>query len=107
MKILLVCAAGMSTSLVAESMQDALSEEEKDWVISAESSEEFHEIVSEYDVVLLGPQVRFKKDEFQEIAGVNIPVAVINTMDYGRCRGDHILQAAKELYKNKALGART
>jgi len=33
MKILLVCAAGMSTSLVAESMQDALSETEKDWVI--------------------------------------------------------------------------
>jgi len=101
MKILLVCAAGMSTSLVAESMQDALSEEEKDWVISAESSEEFHEIVSEYDVVLLGPQVRFKKDELQEVAGANIPVAVINTMDYGRCRGDKILQAAKELYKNK------
>ena len=107
MKILLVCAAGMSTSLVAESMQDALSEAEKDWVISAEASEQFQDVVNEYDVVLLGPQVRFKKDEFQKIAGENIPVAVINTMDYGRCRGDHILQAAKELYKNKALGART
>lgn len=100
MKILLVCAAGMSTSLVAESMQDALSEEEKDWVISAEPSEQFHDVVSEYDVVLLGPQVRFKKDEFQEVAGA-IPVGVIDTMDYGRCRGDKILQAAKELYKNK------
>lgn len=100
MKILLVCAAGMSTSLVAESMRDALSEKEKDWVILAESSEQFHEVVSEYDVVLLGPQVRFKKDEIQEVAGV-IPVGVIDTMDYGRCRGDKILQAAKELYKNK------
>jgi PTS system cellobiose-specific IIB component len=104
MKILLVCAAGMSTSLVAESMQDALSETEKDWVISAESSEQFQDVVSEYDVVLLGPQVRFKKDEFQKIAGENIPVAVINTMDYGRCRGDQILQMAKELYKNKTVG---
>ncbi|MBP2630579.1 MAG: phosphotransferase system lactose/cellobiose-specific subunit [Firmicutes bacterium] len=107
MKILLVCAAGMSTSLVAESMQDALSEEEKDWVISAEPSEQFHDVVNEYDVVLLGPQVRFKKDEFQEAAGENIPVAIINTIDYGCCRGDKILQAAKELYKNKLLGERT
>jgi len=104
MKILLVCAAGMSTSLVAESMQDALSEAEKDWVISAEASEQFQDVVNEYDVVLLGPQVRFKKDEFQKIAGANIPVAIINTMDYGRCRGDQILQMAKELYKNKTVG---
>jgi len=102
MKILLVCAAGMSTSLVVNKMKGALGPDEQDWTIIAEPAEKFESIVSEYDVVLLGPQIRFKKAEFQKIADeYGIPVDTINTMDYGLCKGDKILQFAKNLLKNK------
>lgn len=102
MKILLVCAAGMSTSLVVQKMKKALGPGEEHFVIDAEPVEKFKEIVKNYDVVMLGPQVRFKKTEFEKIAKeYGIPVDVINTSDYGLCRGDKILKAAKELYEKK------
>lgn len=102
MKILLVCAAGMSTSLVVEKMKKALNPDEKDFIIKAEAEEVFPSVIKDYDVVLIGPQIRYKKSEFQGIASeFNIPVAVIDTMDYGLLKGDKILQFAKSLYKVK------
>ncbi|MNI90931.1 Lichenan-specific phosphotransferase enzyme IIB component [compost metagenome] len=95
MKILLICAAGMSTSLVVEKMKNALGEDEKDVVIKAEAAEDFEDVVENYDVVLLGPQIRFRKKEFGLLT--KKPIGIIDTMDYGLCRGDKILQQAKEL----------
>ena len=101
MKILLVCAAGMSTSLVVEKMKKALSEDEKHFVIDARPADKFEFIVSEYDVALLGPQIKFKKTEFSAIAcQYGVPVDLINTMDYGLCKGDKILKFAKGLVKS-------
>lgn len=102
MKILLVCAAGMSTSLVVSKMEKALSEDEKDWVIEAKPAERFNDIYKDYDVILLGPQIRFKKKEFEKIAGeYGIPVETINTRDYGLANGENVLNFAKELYNKK------
>lgn len=102
MKILLVCAVGMSTSLVVSKMKKALGPEEKDWVIEAKPAERFKDDFKKYDVVLLGSQIRFKKDEFQKIASQHdIPVDTINTVDYGLAKGEEILNFAEELYKNR------
>ncbi|MEW8973446.1 MAG: PTS sugar transporter subunit IIB [Tissierellaceae bacterium] len=102
MKILLVCAAGMSTSLVVSKMEKALSEDEKDWIIEAKPAEKFNDIYKDYDVILLGPQIRFKKKEFEKIAGeYGIPVETINTRDYGLANGENVLNFAKELYNKK------
>lgn len=102
MKILLVCAAGMSTSLVVSRMKNALGLKEKHWIIEAKPAERFKDDFKKYDVVLLGPQIRFKKDEFQKIASqYDIPVDTINTADYGLAKGEEILNFAKELYKNR------
>lgn len=102
MKILLVCAAGMSTSLVVEKMKKALGEDEQHFVIDARPADKFEYIISEYDVALLGPQIKFKKAEFSGIARqYGIPVDLVNTMDYGLCKGDKILKFAKELVYNR------
>mgnify|MGYP001030709795 CR=1 FL=1 len=102
MKILLVCAAGMSTSLVVSKMKKALGPDEQDWVIEAKPAERFKDEFQKYDVILLGPQIRFKKDEFQKMASkYDIPVETINTVDYGLANGEKILSFAKELYENK------
>ena len=105
MKILLVCAAGMSTSLVVSKMEKALSEDEKDWVIEAKPAERFNDIYKDYDVILLGPQIRFKKKEFEKMAGeYGIPVETIDIKDYGLANGENILNSAKELYNKKQEG---
>lgn len=102
MKILLVCAAGMSTSLLVNKMKEALGPDEQDWVIEARSAERFGSIYKNYDVILLGPQIRYKKKEFQKLAGQEgIPMEIINTVDYGLCNGENVLNLARELYENK------
>lgn len=102
MKILLVCYCGMSTSLVAEKMKKALKEDEEGSIIEAIPMEKVNDVISNYDVVLIGPQIRFKKGEFEKIAKEhNIPVDTINTMDYGMARGDKIMEQVRKLLKQE------
>lgn len=97
-KILLCCSAGMSTSLVVTKMKKAAEEKGIECEIDAVGLELFPEKVDQYDIFLLGPQVRFKKDEFMAIAGPKGKVVeVINQMDYGMMRGDKILDFALAL----------
>lgn len=101
MKILLVCAAGMSTSLVVEKMKKALKPEEQDWVIKAEPVEKLDELIKDYDVILLGPQISYKKAELIGLANeYGKPLDVIKPMDYGMGKGENILNQAKTLIKN-------
>lgn len=92
-KILMVCAAGLSTSLVMSKMKKAAEEKGIAVKIDAIPVENFVTKVKEYDIVLLGPQVRFKQAEFQKIADqYGKKVKVINSLDYGMLRGEKILE---------------
>jgi len=93
MRVLLCCSAGASTSLVAEAMRDTLSAEElKNYVIEAKSFDMFYEIYSQYDVILLGPQMRYKKGEVEKaVKGENILIDVIDPIDYAMQNGRKIL----------------
>lgn len=64
MRIHLVCSAGMSTSLLVNNMKKAAP---ADYEIDAGSFAELEEIVDNYDVILVGPQVRFKYDDIKAI----------------------------------------
>ncbi len=60
--------------------------------------EEFDTTLPNYDCCLLGPQIRYKFDEFNKKAtALNKPIAIINSMDYGMMRGDKILADALTL----------
>lgn len=97
-KILLLCSAGMSTSIVVKKMKEAATAKDISAHIEAVGLEEFHTKLSEYDVFLLGPQVRFKRDELNETAKeIGKRVEVINSMDYGLMKGDKILDYALSL----------
>lgn len=102
MRILLVCAAGMSTSMVVEKMKKAFKPEDEGSVIHAIASEYFEDELDNYDLVLLGPQLKFRKNDFQKIASAKgIPLEVMNMVDYGTLRGDKILDFARELYQSR------
>jgi PTS system cellobiose-specific IIB component len=97
-KILLLCSAGMSTSIVVKKMKEAAEKRGLESQIEAVGLEQFNDKLGEYDVFLLGPQVRFKKDELNKVAQeVGKKVDVINSMDYGMMKGDKILDFALEL----------
>jgi len=104
MKILLVCSAGMSTSLLVEAMRKAAAEQQKtDVEIEAAGSESLGDLMPGVDVVLVGPQVRHRFDRFSEMAGrLGKPIAVIEPVVYGRVDGAGALKQAEELWKKNS-----
>ena len=94
-KIFLCCAAGMSTSMVVNKMKQAAMQKGIAAEIIAVAMEEFDNTLPKYDSCLLGPQIKYKFDEFKKKADAAAkPIAVINSMDYGMMRGDKILTDA-------------
>ncbi|MBP8541139.1 MULTISPECIES: PTS sugar transporter subunit IIB [unclassified Citrobacter] len=99
--ILLVCAAGMSTSMLVKRMIEHAITINADFNINALAIGEAKGRIknNEADVVLLGPQVRFQKSEIEEVAQGKIPVAVIDMKDYGSMNGKAVLEFALKLLK--------
>ncbi|EMS5548277.1 PTS sugar transporter subunit IIB [Escherichia coli] len=98
-KILLVCAAGMSTSMLVKRMIDHANAISLEVNISALAIAEAKGKIknNEVDVVLLGPQVRFQKPEIEAVAQGKMPVAVIGMKDYGTMNGQAVLEFAMKL----------
>ena len=90
-KILLVCSAGMSTSLLVNKMKDAAKEFNVEVDINALPVAECSSKINEVDIVLLGPQVRFQKSLVEKLANGRIPVEVIDMRSYGIMDGKSIL----------------
>ncbi|WP_205603244.1 PTS sugar transporter subunit IIB [Heyndrickxia ginsengihumi] len=95
--IMLVCAAGMSTSLLVMKMKKAAEAKGLETDIFAVSASEADSVLEQknVDVLLLGPQVKFLKNQFQKkLASKNIPVDSINMQYYGMMNGEKVLEQA-------------
>lgn len=103
MNILLACSAGMSTSILVSKMKASAEQQGKKCKIWAISFSEIINNMKEADVILLGPQIKYKLDAVrEEVKECNIPVDVIPMLDYGMCNGVNVLKFAEELIqKNK------
>ncbi len=100
MNILLCCAAGMSTSLLVQKMEKEAKNmgiDAKIWAVSVGSVEEH---IKNADVLLVGPQIRFKLPELKKLGEANgIPVEMINPADYGMMNGKKVIEFAFSLKK--------
>lgn len=97
-KIMLCCSAGMSTSMLVKKMISAAEARELDVEIKAFGAAEFDQVVQDYQVVLLGPQVKYMLSDLKQRASqYDIPVEAINITDYGMQRGDNVLDFALSL----------
>lgn len=97
-RIILVCSAGMSTSLLVSKMEAAAKAKGIDCTINAYGEAQLKSHEDEMDILLLGPQVRFLLNKMKDkFSGRNIPVEVINTVDYGTMNGEKVLKRALEL----------
>jgi len=100
-KIFLCCAAGMSTSIVVKKMKQAASEKGIDVDIIAVGMEEFESTLSRFDGCLLGPQIKYKFEDFKAIAQrEGKPIAIISNMDYGMLKGEKILDDALNMIRD-------
>lgn len=96
--IMLVCSAGMSTSMLVTKMEKAAVEGGNSVTIFACSEAEAKEKYDTVDVILLGPQVRFLLSKIQKaVEGKNIPVAVIDSVEYGTMNGAAVLEKALKM----------
>lgn len=97
--IMLVCNAGMSTSMLVTKMEKAAASQGVEAKIFAVPvSEVDQEFASQtIDVLLIGPQVRFMLDEYKAKFEPTTKVSDINMMDYGTMNGEKVFAAAMAL----------
>ena len=93
-RIMLACAAGMSTSLLVTKMQEAAKEAGVEAEIWAIPEADIAKHIGEFDVCLLGPQVRFKLKAVQQLANGAWPVDVIEMTAYGTMNGKKVFEFA-------------
>lgn len=96
MKILLACNAGMSTSLLVQKMRKEAQAQGIDATIDAEPLGPALDDVKDYDVLMLGPQIKYALGDAKEAAEGKTPVCVIAMADYGRMNAKKILADAQK-----------
>lgn len=95
-KVYLFCAAGMSTSLLVNKMNDAVSAKGLELFIEAHPVSAINTMGKEADVILLGPQVRFKLNDVKK-QYPDKPVEVIEMRMYGTMNGAAVVDRVQEL----------
>jgi PTS system cellobiose-specific IIB component len=79
-------------------MRKAAEEKKLDVSVDAFPEAEISKHLDEADVVLLGPQIRYALKRDQALCDAKkIPIAIINSIDYGMMRGDKVLAFALNL----------
>lgn len=90
MKIMLCCAAGMSTSLLVTKMEKAAAAKGLDVEIWANPVSEAKDHL-DADIILLGPQIRYAEKSVKELVDGKMPVQNIDMRSYGRMDGEKVL----------------
>ena len=99
MKILLVCAGGMSTGILMKKMEAYWADQNEKLDIFAVGMSEYEEVYKGYDIVLVGPQIGYRAEQIKEDTG--LPTATIPSFDYAVGNCANIMQLAKKLYEEK------
>lgn len=95
MRVLLICASGLSTSILINNMRQYASREDK---INACSVNELEFYLKDVDVILVGPQLRHQlKDIEDKVRSTNQIVALMDPKAYGRIDGERLLNQARSL----------
>lgn len=101
-KLLLVCSAGMSTSLLVNKMLQAAKKQGIEAEIIAVPEVEAKQHIEGTDAVLLAPQVRYLLNKMKkDLEPLGIPIAVIESINYGTMNGEAVIKQAMALVSNK------
>lgn len=98
MKALLLCYGGFSTGIMKMKIEQAAKADGADLEVSAKALDALEEYAEDFDLFLLGPQVRYAEDDVKEQVG-DKPVLVISTQDFGMMNGEAVWNQIKDLNK--------
>jgi Phosphotransferase system cellobiose-specific component IIB len=94
-RIVLLCASGMSTSMLVKKMETAAAEMAYECDIEAYPTSEAKTKAVNADIILLGPQVRFSLGKIKEVCP-NSLVEAVDMRVYGRMDGKAVMEFVKE-----------
>ena len=99
MKVMLVCAAGASSNIMAREMRKAAVKMGRDDIyVEAHSEFEYEGYLEEVDVVLFGPHLRSMEKTFVEICSdYDVPSKCISSEAYGQLDGKKGIEEALSL----------
>ena len=95
-KVLLICAGGMSTGILMKKMEKYAEDKGIELKIDAVGMSAYEDSYKNYDDILLGPQVSYKKEEIAQVT--QMPIAVIAAYDYAIGNVDNIMKQVDEIY---------
>lgn len=96
MKVLLVCAGGMSTSILMKKMEKyAAANGIEPFEIAAVGLGAYRDVCDNYDCILMGPQVGYQKDSVASSTGMKVDV--IAPADYGIGNCENIFKQIDKL----------
>jgi cellobiose PTS system EIIB component len=99
MKIMLVCAAGASSNVMAKAMNEAAKAMGRPDIKTVAHSEfEYEGYLEEVDAVLFGPHIKSMEKTFKEICDeYDVPSKCISSEAYGNLDGKKGVEEALEL----------
>lgn len=95
-KVVLLCVAGLSTSILVNKIREAAKNDGFDCQVDAYAVAEAQQQGEGADVILIGPQARFHEKNIVKLFP-STPVAVIDMKDYGTLNGQKVLEQAKDM----------
>ena len=99
MNILLACHGGVSTGMLADKMEKLAKEQGLECRVWAVDDGQIDRELSSggVDVVLIGPQIKYKLKDLQKRLGhYGVPIVCMNPVDYGMSNAANILNFAKK-----------
>ena len=94
-KVLLTCGAGASSGFLAQRTRQAFNKMNVEMEVKAVSESELNEYIKDYDILMVGPHLRYKLDEIKKLAKpYNMEVRLIDEEIYGSIDGEAL---AKQL----------
>ena len=99
MNVLLLCASGLSTSILVNNMRQYAKNDEK---IFACSASELPKYLLEADVILVGPQIHYLLESIEKtIDPTRQVLTMMDKLAYRQMDGSKMLQQARDLVKKK------
>lgn len=97
MNILIICAFGASSGILKRKLMQEMENKGVQGTVEAYSVEDLDDVVSGKDLVLVAPQLRISFNEIEEQLAGKVPVALIDTVDYGTMNVSNILEKSIKL----------
>lgn len=94
--VLLACQNGMSTGIIKKKIEEEASKNNQEINIKAVGLDEIKKEASNYDIVLMAPQIRYAaKGIEKDLAGV-CKLMVIDSVDFGTMNGANVYKKLLE-----------